>query len=190
MPCALGKWTWSWRYSYPTCEFWLGCFLQAGRTRAALAQALLWGGALLAASVEIVWAGCFPTGFGYQSLPNGIPEGVDRGRGRKNLLDKLHCVGGRRLPMASGRSQVMACYLGAAFSPSNEMRRDPFNFPSEGRAVLEPYYILENPHRAELFWMPCVWQTLQLQRGRTACSAGRAWPLLDVMPRGEIIPQC
>lgn len=56
-----------------------------------------WGCAWLAACVEVEGPGCFPTGFGYQSFPNGIPEGVDRGRGRNNLWDKLHCVGGWRL---------------------------------------------------------------------------------------------
>lgn len=68
----------------------------SSRTHVALDQ-----GSEAAHGLLLVWRlsghGCFPSGFEYQSLPNGIPESVDRGRGRNNFRDKLHCVGGWRL---------------------------------------------------------------------------------------------
>lgn len=103
---------------------------------------------------EAEWPGCFPTGFGYQSIPNGIPEDVDRGRGRNNLGDKLHCVGGWRLRMASGRSRAMACYLWCAQIPVfslRKMRKDTLNVPSVAEALL---LVDKNPHKGDKFWMP------------------------------------
>lgn len=75
----------------------VGPHFHVWRAASSLGSTPLWGCTWLAACVEVEWPGCFPTGFRYQSLPNGIPESVERGRGRNNLQDKLHCVGGWRL---------------------------------------------------------------------------------------------